>query len=210
MASPPARAHLRRCPSILQWNVNSLRGRRDDFSLHLQREGFDVLALQEVYDQAEEIKKDGGRRARTSSSRAVAGVAAAHYNVCSVGPPPFGARAKTRGCCGRNSGSRRQLTSRREVHIDRGRHVTPGVCTGVHVCRQPGPHDDGLQFRPGVRTRRLGSWCAAWPGRPARMLAPLACGLPCTWHEDRARIQFSRLYKPPSAQRGTATQKRGR
>ncbi|KAH7962693.1 hypothetical protein HPB52_017513 [Rhipicephalus sanguineus] len=44
---------------ILQWNVNSLRGRRDDFSLHLQREGFDVLALQEVYAQAEEVRLPG-------------------------------------------------------------------------------------------------------------------------------------------------------
>ncbi|XP_049270066.1 uncharacterized protein LOC125757867 [Rhipicephalus sanguineus] len=31
----------------------------DDFSLHLQREGFDVLALQEVYAQAEEVRLPG-------------------------------------------------------------------------------------------------------------------------------------------------------
>ncbi|KAH7975405.1 hypothetical protein HPB52_001396 [Rhipicephalus sanguineus] len=59
MASPPARVRLRRCPSIPQWNINSLRGRTDDFAQHLQRADFDVPALQEVYAQGEEVRLPG-------------------------------------------------------------------------------------------------------------------------------------------------------
>lgn len=57
--APPARNHRRRRPSVLQWNVNSLRRRRADLTLYLQQSDIDVLALQEVYVAAEDLRLPG-------------------------------------------------------------------------------------------------------------------------------------------------------
>lgn len=55
MAGPPAKARLPGHPSILQWNVNSLQGRGDNFYKHLEWADFDVLALHSpVYMDATE------------------------------------------------------------------------------------------------------------------------------------------------------------
>ena len=68
MASPlPGTSRCRR-PSVLQWNVHWLGRRRDDLTEHLLRSDYDVLALQEVYARAEDLRLQGyvGYSSRTS------------------------------------------------------------------------------------------------------------------------------------------------
>lgn len=73
MASPlpPAAGHCRRRPSVLQWNANSLRRRQADLSMHLLRNEYDVLALQEVYAAAANLRLPGyvGYSSLTSCNR---------------------------------------------------------------------------------------------------------------------------------------------
>ncbi|XP_049518329.1 uncharacterized protein LOC119442748 isoform X2 [Dermacentor silvarum] len=131
-----------------------------------------------------------GERERVVVESRVAGVAAAHYNVLS--DHLCSARAKAHGCCGSNAGSRRlarrrqqQLTSRREVHIDRGGHVTAGVCTPVCmcVCRQPGPHDGGLSVSARSPDAAVGLLARSLVGtRDARSVDR---GRLCTWQERK-------------------------
>ncbi|XP_049527273.1 uncharacterized protein LOC125947034 [Dermacentor silvarum] len=61
MADPaPATAgKCRRRPSVLQWNTNSLRRRHAELCAHLLQCDFDVLALQEVYTVAEDLRLPG-------------------------------------------------------------------------------------------------------------------------------------------------------
>lgn len=72
MADPHRVRNGRRRPSVLQWNTNSLRRRHADLSLHLLQSEYDVLALQEVYVAAEELRLPVyvGYSSRTSCARA--------------------------------------------------------------------------------------------------------------------------------------------
>lgn len=54
-----AENHRRRRPCVLQWNAHSLRRRHADLSSHLLQSEYDVLALQEVYVAATDLRLPG-------------------------------------------------------------------------------------------------------------------------------------------------------
>ncbi|XP_070388884.1 uncharacterized protein [Dermacentor albipictus] len=59
MTDRPTARKGRCCPSVLQWNTNSLRQRHVDVTLHLLQSECDILALQEVYAVAEALRLPG-------------------------------------------------------------------------------------------------------------------------------------------------------